>query len=104
MELTAAIKAFQALKQKSNVIIHTDSKYLKNGITSWIYNWKKNGWKTKDKKPIKNVELWKILDEEVSKHIITWKWVEGHSGNNGNEKADELANIAIKQFLSKKIT
>lgn len=92
MELKAAIEALKALKRSSLVDLHTDSTYVKNGITSWIISWKKNNWKTASRKPVKNVDLWKQLDEEVQKHNVTWFWVKGHAGNIGNEKADELAN------------
>lgn len=95
MELMAAIKALEALKRPSEVELNTDSQYVKNGIQSWIKNWKKNGWKTAAKKPVKNADLWQRLDAEVARHTITWKWVKGHSGNPGNELADELANKGV---------
>lgn len=95
MELMAAIKALEALKKPSEVVLNTDSKYVKNGIESWISNWKRNGWKTSAKKDVKNADLWKRLDEEVSRHSISWQWVKGHSGNAGNELADELANRGV---------
>ena len=97
MELTAVIKALQLLKEECHVIITTDSNYVKDGITQWIKNWKSNGWKTANKKAVKNQSLWKELDELSSKHHIEWKWVKGHSGHPGNERADELANEAIEQ-------
>ena len=95
MELTAAIKALSILKTKSNVIIYTDSKYLMNGISTWIDSWKKNHWRTSNKKEVKNIDLWKMIDKLNGSHVIEWKWVKGHSGNSGNEMADELANYAI---------
>ena len=99
MELLAAIEALAALKRPSAVKLHTDSKYLKDGIQSWIANWKKNGWKTAAKKPVKNSDLWKRLDELVAVHDISWAWVKGHSGNFGNEKADDLANKGVEKIL-----
>jgi len=87
MELTAAIEALNALKAPSKVTLHTDSTYVKDGLTKWIHSWKKNGWKTAAKKPVKNKELWQALDAACQRHDITWKWVKG-----GNERADELAN------------
>ncbi len=95
MELTAVIKALKSLKRACTIIITTDSQYVKNGITKWIHNWKEKDWKTANKKPVKNKEYWQKLDQEVSRHQITWKWVKGHSGHPENERADELANKAI---------
>jgi ribonuclease HI len=95
MELKAVIEALKILKRPSDIIIYTDSVYSKDGITKWIFNWKKNGWKTANKKPIKNIELWKELDELSAKHQIEWKWVKGHSGNKYNEIADQLAVNAV---------
>ena len=95
MELMAAIKALSVLKIKSNVVIYTDSKYLMDGINTWIHSWKKNSWKTSNKKNVKNIDLWKKIDELDSVHLIEWKWVKGHSGDLGNETADSLANLAI---------
>ena len=95
MELTAVIEALNALKGSRSVILHTDSKYVKDGIESWIENWKKRGWKTSAKKPVKNQDLWMALDEARERHDIDWRWVKGHAGNAGNEKADELANKGI---------
>ena len=92
MELTAAIEALNALKKPSRVTLHTDSTYVKDGLTKWIHGWKKNGWKTAAKKPVKNKELWQALDAACTRHDITWKWVKGHAGDPGNERADELAN------------
>jgi ribonuclease HI len=97
MELRAPIEALRLLKKPSEITLYTDSKYVLEGITKWIFNWKKNGWKTADKKPIKNVELWQELDAEVAKHKINWKWVKGHSGNHFNEMVDELARDAAEK-------
>ena len=101
MELTAAIEALNALKGASNVVLHTDSKYVMDGIREWMPNWKKRGWKTSHKKPVKNKDLWQALDEAVARHDIQWKWVKGHDGNPGNEEADELANLGIDELLSR---
>jgi len=95
MEIIAAIEALRSINAHSNIIIYTDSKYLMNGINTWIHGWKKNNWKTSSNKNVKNVDLWKIIDELNSNHSIEWIWVKGHSGNPGNEMADELANFAI---------
>lgn len=91
MELMAAIQALESLKRDVPVLLHTDSSYVRNGITSWVHGWKKRGWKTADKKPVKNVDLWQRLDEVASRYDVEWKWVRGHSGDEGNERADELA-------------
>jgi len=95
MEIVAAIEAIKLVKEESDIIIYTDSKYLMNGINTWIHSWKKNNWKTSGNKNVKNVDLWKTIDELNSKHSIKWNWVKGHSGNPGNEMADDLANFAI---------
>ncbi len=95
MELTAVIEALNALKGSRSVILHTDSKYVKDGIESWIENWKKRGWKTAAKKPVKNQDLWMALDDARSRHDIDWRWVKGHAGIEGNEEADRLANLGI---------
>jgi ribonuclease HI len=92
MELTAVIEALAALKRASRVELHTDSEYVRQGITSWIHNWKQRGWKTADKKPVKNIDLWQRLDALASAHRIDWRWVKGHAGDPGNERADALAN------------
>ena len=97
MELTAAIKALKYFVDKKNITLITDSKYVKDGIQSWIQNWKKNGWKTAAKKPVKNKELWVELDDLITKHNITWEWVKGHAGNTYNEKADYLARRYIEE-------
>jgi ribonuclease HI len=96
MELTAVIEALKSLTRPCNIILTTDSNYVKNGITEWIHNWKKKGWKTANKKPVKNKECWLQLDVEVQRHQIEWKWVKGHSGHPENERADELANEAVE--------
>jgi ribonuclease HI len=98
MELTAAIEALNALKGSRKVRLHADSKYVMHGITEWMPNWKKRGWKTAAKKPVKNQDLWIALDEAISRHQIEWKWVRGHSGNDGNEEADALANRGIDEL------
>lgn len=98
MELLAAIEAIKAIKQKSKLDIYTDSAYVKNGITKYMFNWLNNGWKTADKKLVKNLELWQTLQQLQNQHEITWHWVKGHSGQNFNEKADELARMALKKL------
>jgi|TARA_R110002072_G_scaffold108626_1_gene235524 ribonuclease HI len=102
MELTAAIKAINALKRRSVAELHTDSTYVKDGITKWMEGWKRNGWKTAAKKPVKNQDLWLALDEAISRHQIRWKWVKGHAGDPGNEKADALANKGMEKFKKKR--
>ena len=91
MELLAAIEALNALKKPSAVTLHTDSTYVKDGLTKWIHGWKRNGWKTAAKKPVKNKDLWQALEAACDRHEIKWVWVKGHAGDEGNEKADELA-------------
>lgn len=98
MELTAAIEALNALKRPCAVEIHTDSQYVKNGIQGWLHGWKRNGWKTAAKKPVKNVELWQALDTATKRHTITWHWVKGHAGHDLNERADRLANEGMAPF------
>ena len=95
MELTAVIRALEALKRPSVVRIHTDSQYVQKGITEWIGNWKRRGWRTADKTPVKNADLWRRLDELCARHQVEWVWVRGHAGNPGNERADRLANMGI---------
>jgi len=95
MELTAVIRGLEALKQRSSVTIHTDSRYVMDGLTQWLPKWKKNGWKTADKKPVKNDDLWRELDALCAKHDLKWRWVRGHSGHPENERADQLARAAI---------
>lgn len=95
MELTAAIEALNALTERCNITLYTDSVYVKEGINSWLANWKKRGWKTASKKPVKNADLWRQLDEANQRHRINWQWVKGHAGDPGNERADELANRGV---------
>jgi len=95
MELMAAISALEALKRPCRVDLHTDSQYLRNGITSWIANWKRNGWRTSERKPVKNVDLWQRLDAALAPHHVRWHWLRGHSGHEQNERADALARQAI---------
>ncbi len=95
MELMAAIRALEALKRPCRVILHTDSKYVQQGISEWVHNWKQRGWKTADKKPVKNEDLWRQLDELAQRHRVQWVWVKGHAGHHGNERADELANRGV---------
>jgi ribonuclease HI len=95
MELTAVIRALEALKRRCRVRLHTDSKYVQQGISEWIHAWKKRGWKTADKKPVKNEDLWRLLDEAAAQHDIEWLWVKGHAGHEGNEYADMLANRGV---------
>jgi ribonuclease HI len=102
MELTATIEALNALKRPCDVELHVDSQYVKDGLNKWIHGWKKNGWKTADKKPVKNVELWQALDAATQRHKIAWHWVKGHAGDEWNERADELANEGMAPFKPKK--
>jgi len=95
MELMAVIEALRALKRPMDVVVHTDSQYVHKGITEWMRNWKARGWKTADRKPVKNVDLWQQLDELVAAHRVRWQWVRGHSGHPGNERADALANRGV---------
>lgn len=96
MEMMAAIVALETLKQPCSVLLHTDSTYVLKGLTEWLPGWKARGWKTADKKPVKNQDLWQRLDDAVARHQVEWKWVKGHAGNPGNERADQLANEGIK--------
>ena len=96
MELMAAISALEAMKRPCLVELHTDSQYVKNGITSWIHNWKRNGWRTANKKPVKNEDLWRRLDEALAIHNVDWRWVKGHAGHDMNERADALARAGLK--------
>ena len=98
MELMAAISALEALKKPCRIDLHTDSQYLRNGIMSWIGKWKRNGWKTADKSPVKNVDLWERLDGALGQHQISWHWVKGHAGHDMNERADELVGEAIAEI------
>lgn len=99
MELTATIEALRALKGKSEVDIYTDSAYLKNGIERWIRAWRRNSWLTAGRQPVKNRDLWEVLDAESSRHSVRWHWVRGHAGNPGNERADRLAKTGMRRFL-----
>jgi ribonuclease HI len=99
MELTAAIRGLEALKRHCKVDLYTDSQYVRNGIREWLAQWKKRGWKTADKKPVKNQDLWERLDQLVTGHEIEWHWVRGHSGHDGNERADALANRGIDELV-----
>jgi len=98
MEMMAAIMALEALKRPSKVALYTDSNYLRDGIMKWIHGWKRNGWKTADKKPVKNVDLWQRLERAIERHDVTWHWVRGHAGHVENERADALARAAIAAF------
>lgn len=98
MELLAAIHALEVLERPVKITVVTDSAYVKNGVTSWIHGWKRNGWKTAAKKPVKNAELWQRLDEAQGRHQVTWEWVKGHAGHPENEKADELARAGMAPF------
>ncbi|GAB5435386.1 ribonuclease HI [Falsiruegeria mediterranea] len=102
MELLAAINALEALERPSKITVVTDSAYVKNGVTGWIFGWKKNGWKTASKKPVKNVDLWQRIDEAQQRHDVTWEWVKGHAGHLENERADELARAGMAPFKPKK--
>lgn len=97
MELTAVIRALEALKRPCRVRLHTDSQYVQKGITEWLPNWKRRGWRTADNKPVKNAELWRALDALAGRHDIEWIWVRGHAGHDGNERADELANRGCQE-------
>ncbi len=100
MELTAVISALGALEKRCTVTVYTDSEYVKNGITTWIHGWKKRGWKTSDNKPVKNIDLWQRLDELNAAHAVSWRWVKGHAGDPGNERADRLANKGVDSVLA----
>ena len=100
MELTAVIEALSSLKRPSEVVIHTDSEYVRNGITTWIHGWKARGWKTADRKPVKNIDLWQRLDALREQHRVDWRWVKGHAGDPGNERADALANRGVLEASS----
>ncbi len=95
MELTAVIEALRALNRPCAVTLHVDSQYVMNGVTRWVPGWKRNGWRTADKKPVKNRDLWEALDAELARHQVTWQWVKGHAGDPGNERADALANRGV---------
>lgn len=97
MELMAVIRGLQALKRPCVVDVTTDSQYVKNGITSWIHQWKRNGWKTSSRQPVKNEDLWRLLDQAAARHQVSWHWVRGHTGHPENERADRLANLGITE-------
>ena len=98
MELMAAIQALETLKRPVRASLHTDSTYVRDGITQWIHNWKKKGWKTANRKPVKNVDLWQRLDAALARHDVEWRWIRGHTGHPENERADELARQGIEEF------
>jgi ribonuclease HI len=102
MELMAAIKALESLTRPAQVRLHTDSSYLRNGITTWLPRWKRNGWLTTDKKPVKNADLWRRLDAAASRHEVRWFWVKGHAGHPGNERADALANQGMAEAIARR--
>lgn len=99
MELTAVLSGLKTLNRPCDVVICTDSQYVKNGMENWIHNWKKNGWKTAGRQPVKNADLWQQLDEQVARHRVRWQWVKGHAGHAENERADALANRGVEQVL-----
>ncbi len=99
MELMAVIQGLESLQRDCEILVYTDSRYVLDGVTKWMVNWKKNGWKTAAKKPVKNVELWQRLDKALQQHCVQWRWVKGHSGDEGNERADLLANKGIDEML-----
>ncbi|WP_149140131.1 ribonuclease HI [Gemmobacter caeruleus] len=101
MELLAAISALEALSRASDITVVTDSAYVKNGVTGWIHGWKRNGWRTADRKPVKNVDLWQRLDAAQARHRVIWKWIKGHAGHAENERADELAREGMAPFKKK---
>ena len=102
MELTAAIAALEALTRSCSVALHTDSQYVRDGITQWLGNWKRRNWRTADKKPVKNVDLWQRLDAASARHTVDWRWVRGHAGDEMNERADKLATAAMQPFLGQR--
>jgi ribonuclease HI len=97
MELMAVIQALKALKRRCVVVVHTDSQYVQKGMSEWVANWKRRDWRTADKKPVKNADLWRELDALVGQHDLSWQWVRGHAGDPGNERADQLANMGVEQ-------
>ncbi|PTY36692.1 ribonuclease HI [Saccharospirillum sp. MSK14-1] len=101
MELMAAIAGLESLKRRCQVDLFTDSQYVRKGITEWIHGWKRNGWKTASKQPVKNKDLWQRLDEQIGKHDVQWHWVKGHAGNEGNERADALANQGVDDIIKR---
>ena len=100
MELTAALRALEALKESCEVALHTDSEYLRRGITEWLPRWHANGWRTSDRKPVRNADLWRALEQEARRHRVSWHWVRGHNGHPDNERADRLANRGLDDFLA----
>lgn len=98
MEMTAVIEGLAVLKRPCRVVVYTDSQYVQKGISEWIHGWKKRGWKTAAKQPVKNADLWQLLDEQVSRHQVEWQWVRGHTGHPGNERADQLANRGVSEL------
>ncbi len=98
MEMQAAIEALETLKEECEIDFYTDSTYLKSGMTTWLASWKRNGWKTKSKKPVKNEDLWRRLDSLASKHTVNWHWLKGHNGHAGNERCDVLANVEMSKI------
>ncbi len=102
MEMTAAIEALAALRRPCRVQLYTDSQYLRNGITEWLPQWKRRGWKTADRKPVKNADLWQRLEQEIARHEVHWHWVRGHAGHVGNEAADTLANRGLEESLARR--
>ncbi|EAR20535.1 ribonuclease HI [Nitrococcus mobilis] len=102
MELTAAIQALESLKRPCRVVLTTDSQYLRRGITEWLPNWKRRGWRTAERKPVKNADLWQRLDMLAARHEVDWRWVRGHNGHPGNEQADRLANQGIDEMLARR--
>ncbi len=100
MELRAAVEALRALGEPTEVDLHTDSQYLRNGMSEWLVRWKRNGWRTADRKPVKNVDLWQVLDALAQRHVVRWHWVRGHCGHPENERCDALANEAIRRARS----
>ncbi|WP_108124400.1 ribonuclease HI [Saccharospirillum mangrovi] len=101
MELMAAIVGLESLKRRCQVDLYTDSQYVRKGITEWIHGWKRNGWKTASKQPVKNQDLWQRLDQQIGKHQVEWHWVKGHAGVDGNERADALANQGVDEIIRK---
>ena len=101
MELMAVIEALRVLTRSCDAVVYTDSVYVQKGISEWIHGWKRNGWKTADKKPVKNADLWVMLDELARQHHVDWRWVKGHAGHPGNERADQLANLGVESVLAK---
>jgi ribonuclease HI len=101
MELLAVIEGLRALRRPCSVIVHTDSQYVMKGMTEWLANWKRRGWLTAEKKPVKNAELWQMLEQEVTRHRVSWRWVRGHAGDPNNERADQLANLGAE--LARKV-